>query len=1102
MFQLQCKWTIINKENCMKKFILLLSLVLNSLCLAQGVTTGSLSGNVVDQDGEALPNANIIAVHQPSGSRYGTASDINGQFVIPYMRIGGPYSVTVSFIGFEDYIEEDIVIRLGQEYRLKVSLGEEATELSEIKVIAVKSSTLNSDKSGSGKNVSSQKINNLPQINRSINDFTKLAPYSNTSDFAGFSGLGLRTSSVTIDGSSFNNAYGLGGSGALVIGNAAGSEPISLDALSEIQINLSPYDVRQGGFTGANVNAVTKSGDNNIKGSIYSFFQNDGLLGTKVEDVELENSEFNSTQYGLRLGGPIIKNKLFFFVNYERVTGSTPASNFISSSGSATVDNVTRVLTSDINDLSQFLHNEYGYTTGGHQGFSLKNVSDKFLIKLNYNINEDHKLSVRYNHLDAESDQSPSNSTFFGAGGRFDNPNGMTFENSGWQRNIGIRSVIGELNSLFDNKYSNRLIIGYSSFPEDRSIRGKLFPSVDILKNGTTYLSFGSDMFANNNVVNQDIFQIQDEFNIYIPNHTITFGINFQYYKFKNGFTPAWQGSFVFASLEDFYNSTPTGTNTPIGVSDGTGTPSSYARRYSGLENREIVFAEPEFSQTSFYLQDEYKITNNFKLTGGVRFDVTSFLNSPEKNPALDTMFFQDPNGNLIQLDNSKFPETQLVVSPRLGFNWDVRGDRTFQVRGGIGVFNGISPFVPIGDAFLTNGINQGELRAFGGGASTYQFSPDVEEYIPEFTGVRSQGDVNFVDDNFKMPKLLKTTLGMDYQLPFDLVGSFEMIYGKTLYDLLPTNANLDHTDARIDGVDDRFRFSNSRINHPVVSSAYILGNSTDGHQLNLSVQIEKPFRNNWSASLAYAYGSAKDRTTFGGSGTRSAWRALPINGNTNNPQLAFSDADQRHRIVGAVDYKFDYLNFGSSTISLFFEGAQNGRFSYQYSGLVFQDANGDFITNDLIFVPENQSQINLSDYQNSSGATVTADEQWRAIDNFIENSTYLSTRRGKFAERNGSILPWFFQLDLRFLQNFNFNLGGKNNTIQFSLDILNFTNLINSDWGIRKRPSNTRPIQVIRSRTGTSHRVVPEELKDEFQSDLSINSRWRMQFGIRYIFN
>lgn len=1084
-------------------YILLFSL-LTLTFYGQGETTASISGTVTDEKLEKLFGANVIAEHVPSGTKYGTITNEEGKFRLPNLRVGGPYTLTVSYVGYETKTESGINLSLGQDYRIDIPMGEGVESLGEIQLTARKSSILNSNKTGAGKNISQQTINSIPQINRSINDFSKLLPQANSSDFAGFSGGALRSSNVTVDGTSFNNVYGLGGAGALVIGNAAGSEPISLDALSEIQINLSPYDVRQGGFTGANVNAVTRSGDNEFRGSVYSFFQNEGLLGDKVKDVEIENSDFNSTQVGFRLGGPIIKNKLFFFANYERVTGTTPASGFVASNGSNSGDNVTRVLASDLDNLSNFLSNEYGYNTGPYQGYSLESVSDKFLIKLDYNINEKHKLSMRYNQLEARSEQPPSNSTFFGAGGRFDNRNGMTYLNSGWDRNTNVYSFVTELNSNFNSKFANKFMVGYSSFPEDRSVKGDLFPSVDILQNGTTYMSFGSDLFSNNNVVNQQILQIQNDFSIFLNKHTLTIGGNFQHYKFKNGFTPAWQGSYIFASLADFYNSTPDGTQTPIGVSDGTGRPSTYARRYSGLENGEVAFAEPKFSQTSFYVQDKFDVTDNFKVIGGLRLDITSFLNNPRLNPELEDLTFQNPDGSDLALDNTVLPKTQYVLSPRIGFNWDVRGDKTFQIRGGTGIFNGIVPFVAIGDAFLNNGINQGEIRSFSfnGGTSNTPFSPDVNAYIPPFNGLRSQGDINFVDPNFKMPRVLKTTLGVDYQLPLGLVGSLELLYGKTVYDLLPTNANLGHDDASVDGVDDRFRFSSSRLNFPTVGTAFVLGNSTEGSQFNFTAQLEKPFSDNWSASLAYTYGRAKDRTSFSGSGPRSAWIALPVVGNTNNPPLAFSDGDQKHRFVGAATYKLNYKNFGSSTFSMFFEGAQNRRFSYTYSGLVFQDANGDFILNDLIFVPADQSQINLADYTRPDGTTVTASEQWTALDQFISNSDYLSTRRGQFAERNGSISPLFFKMDFRFVQDFDINIGSKKNTIQFTADILNFTNFLNKNWGVREIAANTSPIQVIRTPGGTTHRVEPNNLNDEFISDLSLNSRWRMQLGLRYSFN
>lgn len=1089
----------------MKKQILFIAFALISSGLfAQGITTASISGSVVDGNSEKLFGANVIAEHTPSGTKYGTITNDEGRFRLPNLRIGGPYTVTISFLGYDTKTETGINLSLGQDYSLTIIMGENVTELEGIQISARKNATLNSNKTGSGKNINQQTINSVPQINRSINDFSKLTPQSSSADFAGFAGGTLRSSSVTVDGSSFSNVYGLGGAGALVIGNAAGSEPISLDALSEIQVNLSPYDIRQGGFTGANINAVTRSGDNEFRGSVYSFFQNESFLGNKVEDVEIENTEFDSYQFGVRLGGPIIKDKLFFFANYERVTSTTPASNFIAATSGVSGDNVTRVLESDLNSISQFLFNEYGYRTGPFQGFALDDVSDKFLIKLDYNINEKHKLSLRYNQLTATSDLPPSNSTFFGAGGRFDNPFGQSFQNSGSVRNTDVFSIASELNSNFNSKWANKLRVNYSSFPEDRSVNGSLFPSVDILQNGQTYISFGSDLFANNNVVDQQIFQIQNDLSLFLDKHSLTFGFNYQNFQFKNGFTPAIQGSFVFQSLEDFYNSTAAGTVTPIGTSAGDGRPSNYARRFSGLESGEIAFAEPKFSQTSLYVQDKFDVSDKLRLIGGLRVDFTSFLNDPTRNPELEGLTFQNPDGSPLTLDNTQLPGTQAVLSPRLGFNWDVRGDKTLQVRGGTGIFAGIVPFVAVGDAFLNNGINQGEIRdfSFNGGTDDNPFSPDVNAYIPQFNGVQSQGDINFVDPDFKMPRIWRSTLGIDYQLPFGIVGTIEALYGETIYDLLPTNANFDHTDGAIDGVDDRFRFSNSRVNFPTVGNAFVLGNSEDGHQFNLTAQFEKPFSNNWGASIAYTYGNSKDRSSFSGSGARSAFRALPVVGNTNNPPLAFSDGDQRHRIVGTASYKIDYPKIGSSTFSIFFEGAQNLRFSYQYSGLVFQDANGDFITNDLIFVPADQSQINLVDYERPDGSIVTATEQWQALDRFISNSDYLNSRRGQFAERNGSLSPFFFQMDFRFVQDFYIKTGKNENTIQLTADILNFTNLLNKNWGVRQLAANTRPIQVIRTPDATTHRVEPENLNDEFIPDLSLNSRWRMQLGIRYSFN
>lgn len=1054
---------------------------------AQSITTSELSGFVQDEEKNQMEDASIFLEHQPSKTIYQTATQSSGRFYFPNLKSGGPYALKISYVGFEENILEGIFLDLGENNSLDIILKKHAQQLDEVLVVAP---LVRNRSTGYQTSISQTELEYLPNIQRSILNFASLNPQANQ---AGFAGKGPRDNFISIDGSAFNNAYGIGGNSSLLIGNVVGAQPISLDAIETVQVNVSPFDVRQGGFTGAGIHAITKSGTNEFKGTAYSYFQNESFIGKTVDDQTVEISDFDQSLYGVSIGGPLIKNKLFFFVNYEKESRTNPATNFLASRSGLSGDNITRVSASDLDDISNFLESNYNYKTGAYESYNHQTDNQKLLVKLNWNIHKNHQLSLRYNQLNATQDFPASNSGSFGAPNRVDNLNSMSFQNSGGLRTVDAKSFVGELRSFIGSNMSNKLLVGYSHFPDSRAVKGELFPTVDILNGGQNYISFGSHLFASNNSITQNTINVQNDFSIYLGANTLTFGISYEQFQFDYLFTPAAAGSFVFNSLEDFYNSTPIGTTTPVGLSNGIGRPSVYSRTYSVLGDEKSQEVHPELIQFGAYAQEEF-LFKNIKIVAGIRMDIASFPETPLENADVSTLSFQDALGNAESLKTSNLPSSKPLFSPRVGFNWEI--SEGLQVRGGTGIFTGRTPMVRIGDQYLNNGLLQGQVKAQNNAANQYPFNPDPEAYIPDDTPTPSNYEINAIAESYQMPQLWKSAVGVDIGNPSKLQASIDVIYSDEINRDFVRNANLDHTDQGT-GSDGRFVFANSRLNNPPILGAYVLDNTSEGKQFNATFHLKKKYSEHWYASLAYTYGYAKDVNSFSASTSRSSFRNLAVLGNSNLPVLAYTDDYQKHRVIGTAAYKINYGTKAATTISLFLEGAQRGRFSYTYSSN--GDVNNDGVaSNDLIFIPSDASQIELEAY-NMNGSPVSVESQWNALDNFIKGSDYLNENRGSFAERNGGASPTFFQLDLRILQDFHFNISEKKNTIQLSLDLLNIGNLINSSWGNRQFAANTRPIQ---ARQNGKFRVNPSTLGKEFVTDTGLISRWQMRIGVRYIFN
>ena len=1056
-----------------------LFLIVFSLC-AQGVTSGSISGSVSSDTGEEIFGANIIAEHLPTGTKYGTITNETGNFRFPSVRIGGPYKVSVSYLGFRENVISDVTISLGETYELQVIMYEEATQLDDVVVVANPNSIINSSSTGATSKFNAQKINVTPNLDRSTEGFLRLTPQAGSN---GFLGQSNKQNFVTVDGASFNNSFGLGGANLLPGGNT-NAQPISIEAIEQVQVSLSPFDVRQAGFTGTGINSVTKSGENEFHGSVYTFYRDENLTGYKVGDDEVEKTDLSNTVSGFTIGGPIIKDKLFFFANYESARNSAPLFNTVAGRDGLAGDNVSSIQASTLEAISGYMSSQYGYDVGRYEGYDQNTDSDKFLIKLDWNINDNHKATVRYSQL-------TSSITQVDAG--FTNTQ-VSFENFGWSRNLDTKSIVGELNSTFGDNVTNRFFISYNSQPEFRVPQGgQIAPFTQINDDGLRY-TFGTHPAALGNRVTQKVLQIQNDLTWFKNNHKFTTGVSYERMNFSNQFTLFNNGFYIFNSLESFYNNSPAGTTTPTGTSTGEGQPALFQYGYP-LDNSQIsTLTEPQFSQLGFYVQDEVNINDNFKLTGGVRFDITSFINNPMMNPEVATLNFENAIGNPETFDTSQLPGAKLLVSPRIGFNYRLM-DRKFQIRGGTGIFTGRIPFVYIEKQFSQNGVVEGlTSEANFDGANTnignFPYVADVSVYRPTNAATLGSYSLAIVDENFKMPQVWRTDLGFDYKFIGNLIASTEFIYSKDINAAYYRNSNLDHTNAGT-GANGQFVFSDNRINDNI-AGAYVLDNTNKGYAYSITGKLEKEFTNNWSASLAYSYNQAENVSDLDNTTPANAYDRRPTVGNGDLEVLSNSLYGPRNNFIGSLAYLADWSDWTTSTFSFFFKGSRDARYSYIYSGT---DVNGDGSNlNDLIFVPETQADINL--VQNGD---FTVDEQWVALDRFIENSEYLSDKRGEFAERNGVLAPSYFQLDFKFLQDFNFNVGAKKHNLQFSWDIINLTNLMNSDWGIIQLPRSTTPIQAV---TATSFAVNPDILNEpEFVNFTSQISRWRMQLGLKYSF-
>ena len=1087
-----------------------IAMLAGTLAYAQ-VTTSSMNGRVTDEKGEPVVGAAVVATHEPSGTVYGAIVNQNGQYTINGMRSGGPYKVEVSSVGYNTLLFKDVTLQLAETYNLSATLKESTEFLEQVVVIGTAKSKFSNERTGAATNIDNSQIASLPTVSRSITDVTRLSPYGgNGMSFAGADG---RTANFTVDGANFNNNFGL--SEKL----PGGGSPISIDAIEEMQVVISPFDVRQTNFIGGGVNAITKSGTNTFKGTAYVYHKNENLRGDAIggEQITGARAKDRTTTYGFTLGGPIIKNKLFFFVNYEYVNTPTIANRWRGSEdGKADANNyISRTKLSDLQKVSDFVKNKYGYDTGSYTNFPADESNQKILARIDWNINDKNHLAVRYNYTLNRGWNAPNKTSMDGgtrASGARTSQYSMSFANSMYAIDNSVHSVSLDLNSRITDNLSNQFLATFSKLDDTRSTGSSEFPFIDILDgSGQNYMALGYELFSWNNAVHNTIANVRDDLTWYLGNHKVTGGLRYEYQMADNAYMRNGTGYYRYSSLDDFLNgAAPEIVNLTYG--------------YNGEKN---PAARVRFSQASIYAQDEWSVRENFKLTYGVRFDGLFFNNKDvvTNNAILKLNYYPKAKDfKETHIDTGKWPGAQLAISPRVGFNWDVFNNKSLKVRGGTGLFSGRLPLV-----FFTNmPTNSGSVQyqaqinaknAAKKGFSMAEFAGGLVKdangkvttnalyqkllglgypanYKPEDGTVPSS--ISAVDNKFKMPQVWKTSLAVDYAIPtsFPFSVSVEGIFNKTINGVMISDWSMKDAGsyAKFNGVDNRPIYPDSFRNG---TSAFVLENTNKGYGYSASATVNMTPIPEVNIMAAYTHTASKEITSMPGSNAESAFTYVPTVAGPNYIDLHNAINVIPDRFIASVTHN-DHCGNHFSLIYETWRGSSN------YSYMLSNDMNGDGYAYDAVYIPTD-AQVKNGDFR-----FVSDDDRDRFMA-FVHKDKYLSKHQGQYAEAYSVYSPWVHRVDFSYKHDFKVKAGKTTNILQLGFDIKNLLNLFNSNWGVMK---------ILNPAIGTEAKILKYEGADAdgyakfstpkgvtgntktFTPNHAIGQCWYASIGIKYMFN
>ena len=1087
-------------------FAAILAAALVSVSAIAQVTTSSIGGRVVDTKGEPVVGVAIVATHEPSGTVYGVTTNEDGRYTIQGMRSGGPYKVEVSCLGYQTVVNTDITLQLAERYALNATINDDAELLGEALVIGQAASKFAGEKMGSATNISSSQLEMLPTISRSVEDISRLSPYGgNGMSFAGMDG---RSSNFTVDGANFNNNFGLND------GLPGGGNPISLDAIEEIQVVISPYDVRQSNFIGGGMNAVTKSGTNTFKGSAYIYHRNENMRGDSVygETLAGARDKDRRTTYGATLGGPIIKNKLFFFANFEYEKVPTIVNRWRpSKDGKADADAyISRTTEADMQKVKDFLHKNYGYDTGSYTDYPADESNMKLLARIDWNITDKHHLAVRYNYTLNRgwnnTNATSSNCTQRTTEGRL-SQYAMAFANSMYSMDNRVHSASIDLNSRFTNDLSNQFLATFSQLDDIRGTNSSPFPFIDIL-DGTgkimPYMSAGYELFTWNNGVHNQILTVKDDVTYYTGNHKIMAGVNYEYQMADNSYMRNGTGYYRYNSLQDFL----TGA-----------TPETVAITY-GYDGEKNPAARVRFHQLGVYAQDEWTPNDKFTLSYGIRLDGIFFDNQDiMRNNAIYELDYAGRH-----IDTGAWPTAKIQVSPRVGFSWDVLGNKSLKVRGGTGLFAGRLPLV-----FFTNmPTNSGMVQNVAAISTEYkdgiaypneylsafkgQMITDVDKLVAKLNSLDAKkfptsitpedgvlpSQIQAVDPKFKMPQIWKTSVAVDYQIPvkFPFTLSAEFIYNKTINGVNMSNWNISNYTGwtQYQGPDNRYIYPE---NYKYTSvDAFVLTNTNRGYGYNASFTMNMEPIENLRITASYAHNVSKELTGMPGSNAESAFTYTPTVNGPNFAPLHNSQYVTPDRVFASISYR----DRSNNNFSLFYEAWRGG---YNYSYMFENDVNGDNYNYDVIYIP--------TDEQVSKGEFRFVDDANRDnFMNYLHNDKYLSKNQGKYAEAYSVYSPWVHRFDFRYSHDFKVKIGNSVNTLQLNVDLKNVANIFNSKWGVSKYMNPDLKSGRILSLDHVDAEGYPvyktnaniKSGMEVWQPYHNLGQVWSLQIGIKYMFN
>ena len=1044
-------------------YLLVLACLLPLLAFGQ-LTTSAFEGAVSDKNGAAIPGATVVLTHLPTGTRSGTQSDPNGKFLLNNLKPGGPYAVQVSFVGYTAQRTDDLYLSLGEVARQTFALLAAATELGEVAVAGTRSDPFTADKNGQAYSISQQAIRNVPTVNRSLGDLTRLMPQGNKNSFGG---ANYRFNNLSIDGMATNDVLGFqepasGAAGSVASGTPgalAGTQPISIDAIDEISVVLSPFNITLGNFTGANINAVTKSGTNRFVGSAYGFARNQLITGKSVDEARTPIANYYDVQAGFSFGGPIRRNKLFFFANYENQRRAEPV---LYAPGEADA-NVPLAVAQQI---SERLKARYGYDPGTFGAATIRRNSDKLLLRLDYNLSEKHRLSLRDNYVVGFADNLERSPTV------------LNFGNQGFRHSSRTNSLVAELKSTFSSRLSNQLIMGHNTVRENRSYDGRLFPHLEINYNTATSIFAGTYREAAVYGSGLSTTQLTNNLTFFKNRHTLTLGTTNELNDIEYRFLTAFNGRWQYSSVDAFLNDRP---NRVRGVYNTENNDAAYNKSLSSASFRVLLL--------SAYAQDDYRASDRLSVQLGLRMDMQIHPDKVPANPAVA----RNPEFSRYQNKFGGVPQ----LNPRLSFTYRLNEANTVQVRGGSGLFTGRIPFVWYAYAHYVSGnrYNNIDFRPTG----VLPIAEDLSALQAVQPGI---AEINLIDNDFQLPRDWKSTLAFDVKLPHDFTFSAEGLYSKVVTGMLFQSINFKAHTLNFEGADPRPYFAatgNAAKIDPAFTNVFVMSNTSQGYSYNATLTLSKRVQDRLDATAGYSYGQSRDIVN----GVRVSpaanyeWNQSLV---ANSPALASSNFDLRHKLIGNVSYNLVVKKRVGLSAGLLYIARSGSPFSFVYEGDVNRDGSA---KNDLLYIPRNASEIRLADFSTPQG-TVTAQQQYQQLEKYIANDEYLAGRRGRYAERNGARTPWTQQLDLRLMARLPVSKAGTQR-LEVSFDFINLGNLLHREWGRQYfvpninnsgyalldfvRIESRQPVYQFRNPAGTPWQTDP------------LNSRWQGQVGLRYSF-